>query len=65
MNLIIDILKALIAFILSILIPYIGFSFIEWSINPKDWTIVSRIISFVVSYSIFILFIKELFKERN
>lgn len=65
MNSITDMVKVLFAFIVSIVIPYIGFSFIEWSANPKDWSLVSRVISFILSYSIFILNVKELLKKRN
>lgn len=54
----------LIAFLLSVAIPYVGFSFIEWNYNPKDWSIASRIISFIISYALFNLGIKELTENK-
>ena len=51
-------------FLLSVAIPYVGFSFIEWNYNPKDWTIASRVISFIISYALFNLSITELTKNK-
>jgi hypothetical protein len=57
-------LVLLIAFLLSVAIPYVGFSFIEWNYNPKDWSIASRVISFIISYALFNLSINELTKDK-
>lgn len=51
-------------FLLSVSIPYVGFSFIEWNHNPKDWSIASRVISFIVSYAIFSISVKELNEDK-
>lgn len=53
-------LLVLISFIISVSIPYVGCSFIEWTYNPKEWSIASRIISFFVSYAIFVISLKDL-----